>query len=126
MMERPLQKRKELEHDTNQNAYNSLLRTGPNSVMLAYSGVNDDGFIKSFDITSDGTTITQNINLEHDKGRGQYNNLFPIDSDTYGLSYYNISGHGHTKIFNSALGKRCCPRDIKRQYGCNQYFATSY
>ena len=97
-------KKKELEHDTNQNAYNSLLRTGPNSVMLAYSGVNDDGFIKSFDITTDGTTITQNINLEHDKGRGQYNNLFPIDSDTYGLSYYNTSGHGYTKIFNSALG----------------------
>ena len=96
--------KKSLEHDTAQNAYNSLLRTGPNSVMLAYSGTSDDGFIKSFDITSDGTTITQVISLEHDKGRGQYNNLFPIDSDTYGLSYYNKNGYGYFKIFNSALG----------------------
>ena len=56
--------KKSLEHDINQSSYNSLIRTGPNRVMLAYTGPGDDGYIKSFDITTDGATITQDISLE--------------------------------------------------------------
>ena len=96
--------KKSLEHDINQSSYNSLIRTGPNRVMLAYTGPGDDGYIKSFDITTDGATITQDISLEHDKVRGQHNDLFQIDSDTYGLAYYNGQNRGYFKIFNSALG----------------------
>ena len=95
--------KKSEEHDINQSSYNSLIRTGFNSVMLAYTGPGGDGYIKSFDITTDGTTITQNINLEHDKTRGEHNDLFQIDSDTYGLAYYNGNNRGYFKIFNSTL-----------------------
>ena len=36
--------KKELEHETVQNTYNSLIKTGPNNVALAYAGVGSDGF----------------------------------------------------------------------------------
>ena len=95
--------KKSLEHDEVQNSYNSLIKIGLNRVALAYTGVDTDGFVKSFDITSDGTTISQDINLEHDKSSATYNDLFQIDSDNYGLLYRNSSNHGKLRIFNRVL-----------------------
>ena len=53
---------------------------------LAYKGKDKDGFISTFTISSDGTTITKVDTLEHDTVLGEYNSLVQVDSDTYALS----------------------------------------
>ena len=88
---------KELEHDKTQGTQPSLLKIGPNTVLLAYSGYGDDGYLKSFEIASDGSTITENISFEHDRNQAKYSDLFQIDSDTYGLNYFNSSGYAWVK-----------------------------
>ena len=95
--------KKQEEHDGDQGTQPSLMKTGPNTVFLAYSGIGDNGFIKSFAIPTDGSTITQNISFEHDIQLAKYSELFQIDSDTYGLNYYNSSGRGYVKIFNNLI-----------------------
>ena len=87
--------KKEFEHETVQNEYNSLIKTGPNSVALAYSGVGSDGFFKTFTISADGTAITQNINVEHQKTFAAYNELIQIAQNKFALAYYNQNGHGY-------------------------------
>jgi len=46
-----------------------------------------DGFISTFTISSDGTTITKVDSLEHDTDYGIRNSLVQVDSDTYALAY---------------------------------------
>ena len=92
-----------MEHDKTQGTQPSLLKIGPNTVLLAYSGYGDDGYLKSFEIASDGSTITENISFEHDRNQAKYSDLFQIDSDTYGLNYYNSSGYAWVKTFNNLV-----------------------
>ena len=92
---------KTIEHDENQNSHNSLIQIRPNTVMLACSGVGDDGYIKTFIIPTDGSDITPEISLEHNPQRGIYNNILQIDSDTYLLTYYQENGHGVYRTFTS-------------------------
>ncbi|GIT55642.1 MAG: hypothetical protein Ct9H300mP17_08010 [Candidatus Nitrosopelagicus sp.] len=51
---------------------------------MAYSGEDRDGFITTFTISSDGSSITEVAGsiLEHDTNRGAYNSLVHVDSDT--------------------------------------------
>ena len=93
--------KKQEEHDKDQGTMPSLMKTGPNTVFLAYSGVGNNGLIKSFDIPTDGSTITENISFEHESNQATYSELFQVDSDTYGLNYYNRYGYGYIKLFNN-------------------------
>ena len=40
----------DIEHDKDEGTHSSLMKTGPNTVFLAYAGKGGDGFIKSFNI----------------------------------------------------------------------------
>jgi len=66
---------------------------------LAYTGDAYDGYISTFTITSDGTTITEVATLEHDVVNGTYNSLVQIDSDTYALAYAGHNHDGHISTF---------------------------
>ena len=81
-----------LEHDTNYGYYNSLVHVTGNIYALAYTGNGNDGFIKTFNIPTDGSSITQIASLEHDTDRGEHNSLVQVDSDTYVLAY---AGNGY-------------------------------
>ena len=48
-----------LEHDTDYGIYNSLVQVDSDTYALAYRGTDSDGFISTFTISSDGTTITE-------------------------------------------------------------------
>ena len=76
-----------LEHDTDYGTHNSLVQVDSDTYALAYSGPGFDGFISTFTISSDGTTITEVGSLEHDTVRGFYNSLVQVDSDTHALAY---------------------------------------
>jgi len=90
------------EHDTEKMIYGSLIKINPNTMLLAYSGKDNDGFIKTFTIPADGSSITQVISLEHDQTQGQDNSLVQIDADTYGLAFKGTNNLGYFRTFNIA------------------------
>jgi len=71
-----------LEHDVRQGQYNSLVQVDSDTYALAYEGKDKDGFISTFTISSDGSSIVEVDTLEHDTVKGQYNSLVHVDSDT--------------------------------------------
>ena len=48
-----------LEHDVRQGQYNSLVQVDSDTYALAYEGKDSDGFISTFTISSDGTSIVE-------------------------------------------------------------------
>ncbi|MDP6771687.1 MAG: hypothetical protein QF704_13385, partial [Anaerolineales bacterium] len=92
---------KTIKHEATQNSWNSLIQIRPNTVMLAYTGVADDGYIKTFTIPTDGSDITPVVSLEHNRSNALYNDLTQIDSDTYLLTYYNENNWGVMRSFSS-------------------------
>ena len=57
------------------------------SYVLTYSGHGNDGFIQTFTIPDDGSSITKVTNLEYNNGYGVYNSLVQVDYNTYALAY---------------------------------------
>ena len=55
-----------LEHDTGHGKYNSLCQVDSDTYALAYTGGGNDGFISTFTVSADGTSITEVASLEHD------------------------------------------------------------
>nr|AIE91599.1 Serine proteinase inhibitor, KU family protein [uncultured marine thaumarchaeote AD1000_12_H07] len=88
-----------LEHDTDKGFWNSLVQVDSDTYALAYQGAGDDGFIATFTISSDGTTITEVDSLEHDTGKGSHNSLVQVDSDTYALAYAGTDDDGFISTF---------------------------
>ena len=66
---------------------------------LAYTGFEDDGYISTFTIPSDGSTITEVATLEHDAANDKYNSLVQVDSDTYALAYAGSGLMGYISTF---------------------------
>jgi hypothetical protein len=67
--------------------YNSLVQVDSDTFALAYQGPDGDGWIKTFTISADGSTITEVDNLEHDNDFAYDNSLISVDSDTFALAY---------------------------------------
>ena len=76
-----------LVHDNEFAEHNSLVQVNSDTYALAYTGPGVDGFITTFTISADGSTITEVTTREHDTSKGQFNSLVQIDSDTYALAY---------------------------------------
>ena len=95
-----------LEHDLSQGKHNSLVQVDSDTYALAYSGVDDDGFISTFTISSDGATITEVDSLEHDTDTNDHpinknggNSLVKVDSDTFALAYTGADDDGFISTF---------------------------
>ena len=96
----PLPRWQVLEHDTNDSGtYNSLVKVDSDTYVLAYAGNSNDGYIKTFTVPADGSTITQVAVLEHDTNQAIYNSLVQVDTDTYVLGYKDGSSDGQLKTF---------------------------
>lgn len=85
-----------LEHDTGNNAaYNSLVLIDTISgghLALAYSGVDGDGFFKTFSFDASYLNITEIAVLEHDTLRGFHNELLLLDPTHFILAYQSDGG----------------------------------
>ena len=88
-----------LKHNNNQGLYNSLVQVDSDTYLLAYTGPDNDGFISSFTISSDGTSITEIVQLEHQTSHAEYNSLVQVDSDTYSLAYSGPDDDGFITTF---------------------------
>jgi hypothetical protein len=89
-----------LEHDTNYGLYNSLIKIDSTHFILAYDGIDDDGFIKTFSIDENCDNITEIDSLEHDTANGTYNSLIKIDSTHFILAYTGTESDGFIKTFS--------------------------
>ena len=92
-----------LEHDTDNAEFNSLVQVDSDTYALAYTGTDDDGFISTFTIDSSGNitavkTQSEGNNLEHDTEEARHNSLVQVDSDTYMLAYQG-TGTGEISTF---------------------------
>ena len=88
-----------LKHNNNQGLYNSLVQVDSDTYLLAYTGPDNDGFISSFTISSDGTSITEIVQLEHQTSHAEHNSLVQVDSDTYALAYSGPDDDGFITTF---------------------------
>ncbi|MEO2087484.1 MAG: hypothetical protein ABGY22_10370, partial [Acidimicrobiales bacterium] len=89
-------------HDAVQAMYNSLVQVDSDTFALAYAGADGDGYITSFTISSDGSSIAEVAGaiLEHDDGVGKHNSLVQVDSDTYALAYAGHQSDGYISTFD--------------------------
>jgi len=65
---------------------------------LAYAGPDSDGFLKTFTIPADGSTITQVQSLEH-ATNATFNSLSQVDADTFALAYSGGGFDGFVRTF---------------------------
>ena len=105
-----------LEHDTDYGTYNSLVQVDSDTYVLAYTGTDDDGYIKTFTISSDGTTITEEASLEHDTGNGTYNSIVQVDADTYALAYTGTDDDGYLKTFTISADGETITEKASREH----------
>ena len=89
-----------IEHNTSDASFNSLIQVDPDTYVLAYSGTGENGFIATFTISSNGATITEIDEIEHDTEKGRYNSIVQVDSDTYALAYAGLNSDGFIKTFS--------------------------
>ena len=89
------------EHDTGNTTYSSIVQVDTDTYAIAYAGVDNDGFIATFTISADGTSITEVASLEHDGSgnQGTSNSLVQVDSDTYALAYTGGGKDGFISTF---------------------------
>jgi len=90
---------KQLKHDTNKGKHNSLVQVDSDTYALAYRGTDDDGFMSTFTISANGSTITEVDSLEHDTDNATSNSLVQVDSDTYALAYSGTDDDGFMSTF---------------------------
>ena len=65
----------------------SMVQVAGNTYALAYAGPDTDGFLKTFTVSSDGTTITEVQSLEHDTFHGDYHSLLQLSTGDFALAY---------------------------------------
>ena len=107
-----------------QGQYPSLVRLDDDTVVLAYRGVSEKGFIQTFDI-SDRSAITAGTALEHEPARTAYNSLIRVDDDTVAVAYSTIGdaastsdGQGIIQVFDvDAMGVVTAEGDRTLYYG---------
>ena len=89
-----------LEHDTANGTYNAICMIDATHFILAYTGTDGDGFVKTFSIDANCDNITEIDSLEHDTADGTYNSLALINSTHFALAYTGTSGDGFIKTFS--------------------------
>ena len=78
-------------------------------------GPGDDGFLSTFTISSDGTTITEVDNVQHETNTMAIGfSLVQVDSDTYALAYGGTNSQaqaGRDGFISCLLYTSPSPRD---------------
>ena len=89
----------QVEHDTDYNRMNQLQKVDEDTYLLSYEGPSSDGFIKTFTIPTNGSSITEVAKLEYDTENSQWGSLIPIDDNKFMLAYKSGDNDGKIKFF---------------------------
>ena len=87
----------DLEHDAVEGLNSSLVLVDSTHLMLAYTGDDDDGFVKVFSFDASADNITQISSREYDDYVGEWPSLIEIESGYYMLAYSGTSEVGILK-----------------------------
>ena len=99
-----ISERASIEHDDESGYYNSLVKVDSDTYALAYAGSDQEsGYIKTFTIPSDGSSITQVSSVEHDTNAVKWNSLVKVHSGIYALSYSVEHSSSHSEGFLSTF-----------------------
>merc|ERR1712224_390228 len=83
-----------------------IIRHNENTFIVVYRDNNGDGFLKTFNISADGNTISEIAKLEYNTASGNWPSIKRVDHDTYLLAYTYSSNYGYLQTFDiSADGK---------------------
>ena len=82
-----IQKIKEIEHNTNFADMHEMIRHNENIFLVVFRDGSSDGWLKTFAISADGSTITQVAKLEYNTAYGYWPSIKRVDHDTYLLAY---------------------------------------
>ena len=86
----------EKEHDGDHGEYNSLIKLDNNTVALAYSGQggtsSKGGWVKTFDINADGSSITEVAKFNYRSNATEYNSLIKVDDNTLAVAFKSYGG----------------------------------
>ena len=97
--------KKQLKHDDDKAEYNTLFKITDNIALMAYSGYKGFGYIRTFSIASDGSTIDQLGELKFDDEDARMIDVEQIASDIFVVAYTGRSDDGFiTTIKVSADG----------------------
>ena len=100
--------KKQLKHDEDKAEFNELYRISDNIALLAYSGYKGFGYVRTFSIASDGSTIQQLAELKFDDEDARMIDIEQVASDVFVIAYTGRSNDGFiTTIKVSADGKTC-------------------
>jgi len=89
-----------LEFDTLVATWISLRQITASFYVIAYAGVGNDGFVKTFSIDGSYDNITQVDVLEHDTVQGMFNSVAVIDATHFAISYGGSGNDGWVKTFS--------------------------
>ena len=92
----------ELEFDTSLGQYPTITHLTGTTYVGAWAGQGNDGFIATFVIPNDGSSITKATQLEHQTVMGQYNSIVRIDNNTVALAYSGQGNDGFISTFDVA------------------------
>ena len=90
-----------LEHNTAQGTSNSLVKMDNDSYVLSYMGHGSDGFIQTFTIPDDGSSITKVATREHNNAYGGWNSLVQVDYNTYALAYRGYESNDEYELLQT-------------------------
>ncbi|WP_428326528.1 beta strand repeat-containing protein [Nitrosopumilus sp.] len=67
---------------------------------VAYQGGGNDGWLKTLNISADGSTITQEDQFEYDNSNGRDNDIIRVDSDTFLVVHRGVDNDGFARTIN--------------------------
>lgn len=89
-----------LEHDSVNGTYNSIVQIDATHYIVAYKGSGTTGQIVTFSIDADGGNITEIDQLQHEGTFCEWNSLIKIDATHFALAYEGASSRGRIKTFS--------------------------
>ena len=92
-----------LEFDTSQGRQPNIISISGDVYAIAHRGVDDDGFLRTVTIATDGQiTGTVIDTLEFDTSQGREPNIIPVAGDVYAIAYRGSGDDGFLKTITIA------------------------
>ncbi len=76
-----------LEFDTTQGKFPEIHAVAGDIYAVSYSGVDDDGWLKTVDINTNGSIAGVVSSLEYDTAQAKSSSILPVSGDVYAISY---------------------------------------
>ena len=90
----------QITHSASFGFWNSMIPIDEDKVLLTYSGNSTDGYIKVFQIPTDGSSITEKAAYEHATLFSSHHSLVALDFDTYVLAMTGNYDDGYIRTFD--------------------------